>query len=172
MAEALLRSLRPDPAHHCQAYEDEIAEARKELDARRQRALLAVACVMGDAETGEDVGDGPSPATEALEVALAAEASSASREPVDEALRVAAARMLRVHRSRLAARAEGRPPAAPALKQQERGASLRQVFTAPEPPTALDASAVSATNDHVRAILGGCLAGGGGGDGAADDAAQ
>ena len=81
--------------------------------------------------------------------------------------------MLRVHRSRLAARAEGRPLAAPAIKQQERGASLRQVFTAPEPPTALDASAVLATNDHVRAILSGCLAGGGGGgDGAADDAAQ
>ena len=151
MAEALLQSLPPDAEshQHCKAYVLEIAEARKELDARRQRALLAVACALGDAEAGDNAPPpGEGQATRALEVALAAEAASPSLEPVDEALRVAAARMLRARRAALAGEAAAPPPDAGAPS------SLLPVFTAADAPETLDAAAVAATNGHVRAVLG------------------
>ena len=45
--EDLLRSLQDDPATRSTAVANEIAEVRLELEARRRRALFAMACSLG-----------------------------------------------------------------------------------------------------------------------------
>ena len=141
MAEAVLASL--PPGRRSARFNAEIEEARRELEARRQRALFAVACEMGNAS------DAPG-ALRTLEFALATETVCAHHEPVDDALRVAAARLLRARRAKRAGALADEPKPEPAAAEAE------SADGAPPPvgeTPALDAGAVAATTAHVRALL-------------------